>query len=500
VALPDTVSRILVVLPNNLGDVIMATPVMEGLAKKYKNAHVMFFCEEGFEGGMQNNPFCSQIITFPRRKIRDLLRTNWREGLELCSLCVKDIAEYGWDTVVNLSQQNHVSLIVSQFSAKSTVGQYFRPEGNHCINDLWSQYLYAIPFARSCNNLHAADVYRRIAGVKTHRGGYVISLSDEEKTWAKKIGGRHGSGKTMALQPGAAFPSKRWPGEYFVKLGRMLAADGWSILITGAPAERDAARAIAAQIGPAAASVAGDTTFRQSMALVAQCQGCVTGDTAQMHASAGLDVPTYALFGPTNPVETGPYGNGHMVFSGRCGSMPCFKTECGSQECMKSILPEDVYACIKSGSCPDSCSCNAYRTTLNKNGDFSLVPFRPSMHRYFHEGAVCLVRNIFDDRWNCVPDSADFAHGVAETGKWLEIVSDMCNALVNYEKKHDPKYITMFEVLKKSLCGLTSVGAFCTAFLNIRLNSIPVMSPFDAVHQSIEVCWQAHKQVGRAIS
>ena len=61
------------------------------------------------------------------------------------------------------------------------------------------------------------------------------------------------------------------------------------------------------------------------------------------------------------------------------------------------------------------------------------------------------------------------------------------------------KNITMFEVLKKSLDGLSSVGAFCTAVLNIRLNSVPMLDPLDAVRRSIDVCWQTHKQVGRAI-
>jgi ADP-heptose:LPS heptosyltransferase len=503
VALPDALSKILVVLPNNLGDVIMATPVMEGLAKKYPKAHVMFFCEEGYEAGMQNNPFCSRIVTFPRKKIRECLGQDWHKGRDLCSRCVDDVAGYGLDTVINLSQQNHVSFLVTLFSGKNVKGQQFLRQGNHSIDDMWSQYLYAIPFARSCNNLHAADVYRRIAGVKSHCGGYSLFLTDGEKKWAKKYLSDRGfcaGKKTMAFQPGAAFPSKRWPEEYFVRLGALLCKDGWRILVTGAPVEREQAAAIAARIGNGAVAVAGDTAFRQSMALVSQCGGCVTGDTAQMHASAGFDVPTYALFGPTNPVETGPYGNGHMVFSGRCGSMPCFKSECGSLECMKSILPEDVYACISGGSCRSSCSCNAYTTALAENGDYSLAPLRPDMHRYFLEGAVCLVRNIIDDRWNCVPCSADYAHGVAEAGRWQETVSDMCNALVKYEKSRDAKHISVFEVLKKSLDGMTSVGAFCTAMLNIRLNSIPLLSPLDAVRQSIDVCWKTHKQVGKAIS
>jgi hypothetical protein len=108
---------------------------------------------------------------------------------------------------------------------------------------------------------------------------------------------------------------------------------------------------------------------------------------------------------------------------------------------------------------------------------------------------------MFGDRWNCLPGaSADFARGVAEIGGWLETVSDMCNALIRYENSKEPKYIKMFEDLKASLSFYTGVGAFCTAILNIRLNSVPVLSPLQAVKQSMDVCWQTHKQVGRAIA
>jgi hypothetical protein len=76
----------------------------------------------------------------------------------------------------------------------------------------------------------------------------------------------------------------------------------------------------------------------------------------------------------------------------------------------------------------------------------------------------------------------------------------MCNALGRYERTFDPAQITIFEVCKQSLAGFTSIGAFCTAILNVRLNSIPLLDPHAAVRQSLEVCWQTHKQVSKAIT
>jgi len=66
--------KILVMLPNNLGDVIMATPVLEGLRSKYPECRCAYFVEEGFEVGIENNPHCDEIIKFPRKK----LKKPWR--------------------------------------------------------------------------------------------------------------------------------------------------------------------------------------------------------------------------------------------------------------------------------------------------------------------------------------------------------------------------------------------------------------------------------------
>jgi heptosyltransferase I len=498
-------AKILVVLPSNLGDVIMATPVIEGLKKKHKVSNISFFVEEGFDAGVALNPFCDRIVQFPRKQVRELLcGARWQNGRDRLAAFVGQAADSAFDTIVNLSQPVYVSFLVSLFGGKNVAGQQYLREGNHCIGDAWSQYLYAIPFARMCNNLHATDVYRRIAGVKSHDGGYTMVLSDGEKTWARQFFESRGidaGSKVAVFQPGAAYQSKCWPAAHFVALGKLLGRDGWRVCVTGAPAERALAESIVQKLGAVAVCAAGETTFRQSASLLTRASACITGDTALMHAAAALGITTYALFGPTNPVETGPYGGNHFVFSGTCPHMPCFKTECATCECMTMVRPDIVYACIRDQECPQSCSCNVYKTSCRPNGDYSMTACKTDMHRYFHEGDVCLVRNIFDDRWNCLPGtSSDYARGVAELGAWLEIVSDMCNALIRYEGSRSAQHITSFETLKRSLSGFTGVGAFCTAILNIRLNSIPIISPALAIRQSIEVCWQMHKQVGKAIS
>ena len=75
-------ARYLVILPNNLGDVIMVLPVLEAL-KRDNEAHVTFFVEEGFEGGVVNSTFYDELFLFSRKEIKHQLRSQeWRSGIK----------------------------------------------------------------------------------------------------------------------------------------------------------------------------------------------------------------------------------------------------------------------------------------------------------------------------------------------------------------------------------------------------------------------------------
>jgi heptosyltransferase-1 len=497
--------NILIILPVNLGDIIMATPVCEGLKKKYKNAYISFLVEEGFEESIYNNPFCDKILKIPRKEIKNVFNNiSWKKGYELMQNFLKDIEKDKITNIINLSQTKYTAILSTLIGAANITGQQYLKEGNYSISDEWSQYLYAIPFARECNNMHATDVYRRIAKVKSHLGGYTFALTDNEKKWAKDFLINNNidlNKKIVVFQPGAAFLSKCWPIEYFIKLGKLLINDDWQICILGAPSEKEIAEKISLSFSKNCISAAGKTTFRQSAALVSFSNACVTGDTAIMHAASALKIPTYALFGSTNPVETGPYGNGNFILSGNCPQLPCFKTTCESMQCMKTILPEYVYCCIKNTKDIYNLPCNIYKTFCDENNDYYLKSITKNCHKYFIENNVCLVRNIFNEKWNCNPNSrVDFAKEIESLGRWLEIVSDLCNFLIRFEQKGNIDDIKKFEQKKRSLIEFNGVAAFCTALLNIRLNSIPILSPKEAVKKSLEACWEIHKKVSKAIT
>jgi len=73
----------------------------------------------------------------------------------------------------------------------------------------------------------------------------------------------------------------------------------------------------------------------------------LTNDTGTMHAAAALGTPVVAMFGPTEPRRTGPYGQLENVLRHRLPCIPCMKESCHwvrPMECLEAITPGMVVA------------------------------------------------------------------------------------------------------------------------------------------------------------
>jgi ADP-heptose:LPS heptosyltransferase len=73
----------------------------------------------------------------------------------------------------------------------------------------------------------------------------------------------------------------------------------------------------------------------------------ITTDAGPMHLAAAVGTPVIALFGPTDPARTGPYGTGHTVVRTNLSCSPCLLKKCSTKECMEKITPGQVYAVLE---------------------------------------------------------------------------------------------------------------------------------------------------------
>jgi len=483
--------RILILLPNNLGDVIMTIPVLYGLKRDDPECHISFFVENGFEGGLDNLPVCDRIYRFHRKKYREYATvSSWSKGVEALLDTAKILRNEKFDLVINYAQHPYLSSFSSLIQGTVSLGAIMRRDGCRAIDDLWSQYLYAIPFARKFNRLHATDVYKHIAGVRGSVASTIV-LTEGEKLAASeflKSQSIDRFDKLVLFQPGAAFKSKKWLPEHFIELGKMLISEGYILCISGAPSECDIVKIIADELPDGCVPLAGKLTFRETMGVLSLSRFLVTGDTALMHAASSLSVRTIALFSSTSPVETGPYGSDHYVVCGRCEQRPCFKTECTSMACMKRITPQIIYDLIVHKQCKSGDNFDLYRTSINNNGDYELVSDTGTGIDYFTADGASITLNALD------PDSVYYKRAEVsgtfreESLQVASIIDKMIRETDIYELTGNISALSNFEMFKQELTKVTGIGEWWTALLNIRLNSIALLDFKNAVKKSRDVC------------
>ncbi len=151
-----------------------------------------------------------------------------------------------------------------------------------------------------------------------------------------------GAAPRIAVHLGAAYGSaKLWPLERVMEFCRLLAAEGATAILLGAPGDAPAAATITAA-APALSLVGRDRPVLLP-AMLAEMDALVAGDTGVAHLAAALGTPVVTLFGPTDPRLSAPRGRAAVV-THPVPCAPCFYRTCPIEHpCLRGVEPADVY-------------------------------------------------------------------------------------------------------------------------------------------------------------
>ncbi len=159
------------------------------------------------------------------------------------------------------------------------------------------------------------------------------------------IGRAGGAGRYIVINPGAAWPNKRWPADRFGELATLLAGrHGLGSIITWGPAEQELAESVAHSSG-GAAHLAPPTSIADLAVLLRDAALVVSGDTGPLHIAAAMGTPVVGLYGPTWPERNGPWDPADEVIS-RADVCVCHhKRRCLlGKPCIDDIAVADVLA------------------------------------------------------------------------------------------------------------------------------------------------------------
>lgn len=171
-----------------------------------------------------------------------------------------------------------------------------------------------------------------------------LQVAPEESAQAlAKLGFARGT-RFVAFAPGAEFGSaKRWPPAQYAELARIAQQEvpGIQVLLMGSPKDRAVCDEIQA-LTPGVRNIAGETSLKEAIALMAQASAVVTNDSGLMHIAAALNRPIVALYGPTDPRQTPPHTDLAKALWLHIECAPCHQRECplGHHRCMREITPQ----------------------------------------------------------------------------------------------------------------------------------------------------------------
>ncbi len=306
-------SRILIVKPSAIGDVVHTLPVLNLVRKRYPAAHIAWMVTPTCGGILQGHPQLNEIIPFERKK----LSRTWA--------LIQTLRRGRFDLVLDLQGLFRSGLFTWLSGAAVRVGFANARE----MAPLF--YTHHVPVPDT--EVHAIERYLSMAeAVGCERGPveYVFPTDDADR---RAVDAMLGDGSPFVVMlPGTNWPTKRWPVEKFAEMAAPLKERfGLRTVLAGGPRDGDAV----AKLLPNALNLSGKTSLRQLVALLEKASLVIANDSGPMHIAVALGRPLVTPFGPTNPVRTGPYGRPDSVVRVDLPCSPCYSETCSHQSCMR---------------------------------------------------------------------------------------------------------------------------------------------------------------------
>ena len=328
--------KILILKPSSLGDVFQALPVLRLLKLRWPEAEIFWWIDAGLAPLLEDDPDLTGIIRFERKRWGK--PRYWPEMLR----SIRGMREKNFDLVIDLQCLARSAVFAWLAHGKELVGLDEVREG--------ARGFYDLVVTRKSFHTHAVDWYLSVLprlGVPIHNHFNWLparpALAAEiQRKWP-------GAGRWIALQPGARWINKRWPVENFAGLVRLLAPNHPDLrfAILGDKGDQLLGEIISEVAPERCLNLCGKTSLLEMVEWIRRCELMVTNDTGPMHAAAALGKPVVALFGPTEPRRTGPYGQIENVLRIDLPCSPCLKSKCHFEkpdECLRALSPTQVLA------------------------------------------------------------------------------------------------------------------------------------------------------------
>jgi heptosyltransferase I len=329
--------KILILKPSSLGDVVQALPVLRLLKLHWPHSAIHWWVDSGLAALLEDDPDLTGVIRFERR--RWALPSHWPDLWRT----VRWMRDQAFDLVIDLQCLARSGALAWAANGQLLVGLDEPREG--------ARGYYDVIVPRASFRTHAVDWYLAVLKALTvpvHRNFIWLPerpalAADVQARWQTH------SARWIVLQPGGRWTNKRWPAEHYTEVVRQLAPahPDFKFVILGSDADRDPGAVIARTNPERCLDLTGKTSLPEMVEWIRLSELMISNDSGPMHVAAALGKPLVAIFGPTEPRRTGPYGQLASTVQTGLPCVPCMKPRCAWSkplECLRLISPDMVRA------------------------------------------------------------------------------------------------------------------------------------------------------------
>jgi heptosyltransferase-2 len=308
------INKILVISLSNIGDVVLTFPVIDILHQDFQKAQLSVVVGPKAEALFKGNPYIHQVLLYHKKQsflqmiawLAQLRKNNYDFVVDLRNTVIPFLVSTHYVTPPSLKRNAREHMRQQHLRRLRAIYMYEEKPRERCA-------LYVPPQERlSATNMICNEI--------GDRKPYVV------------------------IAPGAADSSKRWPEEKFGCL-----ADGLikrfavQVVFIGDKNDRALADAICQRMEQRAVNFCGRISLIHCAVVLEKSCAALVNDSAPMHLASYLDVPTVALFGPTDPGLYGPWSRSSCVVERKSLCPVCQNPRRqGTHCCMDAISVEDV--------------------------------------------------------------------------------------------------------------------------------------------------------------
>jgi lipopolysaccharide heptosyltransferase II len=329
------VLKILILKPSSLGDVVQALPVLRLLKLHWPESEIHWWIDSRLVSLLEGDPDLTGIVRFERERWASV--RHWPEIWR----SIRWMRAQEFDLVIDLQCLARSGAFAWLAKGELLVGLDEPREG--------ARGFYDIIVPRASFHTHAIDWYLAVLAVLRVPVHWNFTWLPErpEVVAGVKRKWPSNSARWVIVQPGARWLNKRWPAENFAEVIRQLAKShpGVRFAILGGDADRELGAVVARADSQRCLDLTGKISLPEMVEWIRSSELMITNDTGPMHVAAALRKPLVAIFGPTEPRRTGPYGSLTSVVQTSLPCVPCLKSHCAwfqPLECLRAISPESI--------------------------------------------------------------------------------------------------------------------------------------------------------------